>query len=242
MNILLIGYGAMGKRLRTLIETTHHHTISGIITTQQVTPYPQTFENCKVADVIIDFSHCDSISKTLAYAIKNNIPTLIATTGHSVENLELIKNTSTHIPILLSTNTSYGVAALIKILKTATPLLDSWDIEMIEKHHNKKLDAPSGTAKTLLETIESSSQFAHEKIFGRSGLKKREPREIATHAVRGGTIVGEHSVIFCGQDEVIEITHSALSKDVFAYGAIKMAEILVKQEKNLYTMQDLLKI
>lgn len=240
MNILLIGYGAMGKRLETIIETSNH-TLIGIITSQ-TTKYPNHFEKVLIPDIIIDFSHYAILDKTLEYAKLHHIPLIIATTGHSNENLEKIKSVSQAIPLLLTTNTSYGVSAIVKLLKVATPLLKNWDIEIIEKHHNKKMDAPSGTAHTLVETIESSSGFAHEKIFERSGLRKRTKNEISVHSVRGGTIIGEHSILFCGQDELIEIKHSALSKDVFAYGALKMAELLVDKPPQLYTMQDLIQI
>jgi len=240
MNILLVGYGAMGKRIHSVIDASSHQ-LTGIITSQDI-PQRMTFSTAKMTDVIIDFSHPENLPHTLTFAVENSIPLVMATTGLAPYHLELLKSASVNIPILLTTNTSYGVAALVKLLSIATPLFKDWDIEIIEMHHNKKIDSPSGTAKTLLETIEKSSGFAHEKIFGRGGLMKRSSMEIGIHSIRGGTIVGNHSVLFCGQNEVVELKHSALSKDIFAQGALKISELLLSKPNGLYSMQDLIKI
>ncbi|MDY4802124.1 MAG: 4-hydroxy-tetrahydrodipicolinate reductase, partial [Fusobacterium mortiferum] len=126
------------------------------------------------------------------------------------------------------------------ILERITPLLyGNYDIELIEKHHNKKLDSPSGTAKTLVEVIENSISTELKKVYGREGMEKREKNEIGIHAVRGGTIVGEHSILYCGNDEIIEIKHTALSKKIFAEGAIQGAKFLLDKKSGLYTMKDI---
>lgn len=238
MKIILIGYGAMGKRLENIISNSHHELV-GIITSQNISN-KKNYKECKVSDVMIDFSHPSILPETLAHALETKTPLVVATTGISEENMASLKLASLHIPILITTNTSFGIATLLKLISISTPILKDWDIEIIEKHHNKKLDSPSGTAKSMLETIEKNSGFAHEKLFGRSGLKKRVDKEIAVHSIRGGTIVGEHSVLFCGPEEIIELKHSALSKDIFAHGAIKMAQLLIEKSEGLYTSQDLL--
>jgi 4-hydroxy-tetrahydrodipicolinate reductase len=155
--------------------------------------------------------------------------------------MKTIQKASHSIPILLASNTSLGVNLLHQLLQQAVrALAEDFDIEIIEQHHNKKLDAPSGTANSLLDTIQTTLKKKKEVVHGRSGLRKREPTEIAIHSLRGGTIVGEHSVIFAGEDEVIELRHSAQSKKVFAQGAIRAARFLVGQEVGFYEMGDVL--
>ena len=155
---------------------------------------------------------------------------------------EKMEETVKEIPVLLSSNMSLGVNLLNDILERIVPVLyENYDIEVIEKHHNQKVDSPSGTAKTLVETIERSCTEEMREQYGREGNSKRERNEIGIHSLRGGTIVGEHSVLFCGEDEIIEIKHTAMSKKIFAMGALKAARFLVGKEAGLYTMKDIFK-
>ena len=192
------------------------------------------------ADVIIDFSHHSTIDDTLSYAIKTKTPIVIATTGFNDEELTKIKKASNIIPIFHSSNMSLGVNVLVKLVKEAAKSLNGFDIEIIEKHHNKKLDAPSGTAVMIANGVKEVLPDS-EYIYGRHGRSdKRSSNEIGIHAIRGGTIVGEHTTIFAGHDEVVEIKHSAQSKDIFAKGAIAAAKFLVKQEAGYYNMNNML--
>lgn len=193
-------------------------------------------------DVVIDFSHFSKISKLLDICVERGYPLVIATTGYDGEILEKIVEASKKIPILLSSNTSLGINAINDILEKLTPKLEgNFDIEIIEKHHNKKIDAPSGTAITLLETIQKALSERYSIVHGREGMRRRDKKEIGVHAVRGGTIVGEHTVIFAGEDEIVEITHKALSKKIFAVGALKCADYMVGKKAKLYTMKDMFK-
>ena len=192
------------------------------------------------ADVIIDFSHHSTLSDVLSFALKNKTPLVIATTGYNEDELNKIKEASKIIPIFHSSNMSLGVNVLLKLVKEATKMLNDFDIEVIEKHHNKKVDAPSGTAimianavKEVLPTIEYN--------YGRYGREaKRDKNEIGIHAIRGGTIVGEHDVIYAGHDEIVEIKHLAQSKDIFAKGSITAAKYLVSQVPGYYNMDNML--
>ncbi|MDU2111880.1 MAG: 4-hydroxy-tetrahydrodipicolinate reductase, partial [Clostridiales bacterium] len=191
-------------------------------------------------DVIIDFSHPSNLDSILKYALANKTPIVLATTGYSQEDLDQIDIASKQIPILLSSNTSLGVNIFIELVKNAATLLKNFDIEIIEKHHNKKVDSPSGTAVMIANAVKEIREQS-EFIYGRHGRTgKRQQNEVGIHAVRGGTIVGEHSAIFAGNDEILEINHSARSKNVFAEGAIAAAKYLVNQEPGFYNMDDML--
>lgn len=193
-------------------------------------------------DIIIDFSHPSSLLNLLEYGIEKNIPIVMGTTGLSPDDIEKIKEASKIIPIFYSANMSLGINVLISMVKTIAPVLeDSFDIEIIEKHHNKKIDAPSGTAYMIANEINKELDNSKKYIYGRdTKTDKRKKDEIGIHAIRGGTIVGEHTVIFAGCDEVIEISHSASSKKIFAQGAIKAAKFLYNKESGLYNMEDLI--
>jgi len=193
-------------------------------------------------DVIIDFSNPYYLSDLLAYGIEKNIPLVIATTGFSPENLKSIKNASKKIPIFYSTNMSLGINILISLVqKAALTLSDTFDIEIIEKHHNKKIDSPSGTAYMIANKINSVLKNSMTYIFDRhSNRKKRNTNEIGIHSLRGGTIIGEHSVFFAGPDEIIEIKHTASSKSIFALGSIKAAKFIIGKEPGLYDMDSLI--
>ena len=193
-------------------------------------------------DGIIDFSHFSLTEEILKYAIEINSPLVIATTGHTDEQKLKIEEASKKIAILKATNTSLGVNIMNQIVSYATKLLADFDIELIEKHHNRKIDAPSGTAVTLLEVINESLSEKKNFVYGREGNKKREKNEIGVHAIRAGNIVGEHTVIFSSGDEIIEIKHEALSRKIFADGAVKAILSLTNKPSGLYLMKDILNI
>lgn len=190
-------------------------------------------------DVIVDFSNHSLTKELLEFAVKNNKNILIATTGHNEEENDFIKQMSEKIAILKATNTSFGVNALNKIVAYATKILKDFDIEVVEKHHNRKLDAPSGTANTLLDVIDQALDKKMNRVYGRHDVKRGED-EIGVHSIRGGSIVGEHEVIFTKGDEIIEIKHTALSRKIFADGAIAALEILVNLKKGMYSINEVI--
>ena len=230
MEIIIHGTGVMGKTLLQTVEENKEFIVTGFA--DELTD--------ETGDVIIDFSHFSRLETLLNYAENKKIPLVIATTGYSDEIFEKIKKASENIPILLSSNMSLGINLMQSVLEKIVPILyGSYDIEVVEAHHNKKIDSPSGTAKTLIEVIEKSCKETLKKEYGREGIHKREKNEIGVHSLRGGTIVGEHSVLFCGNDEIIEIKHTAMSKKIFAVGALKGAKFLVNKKLGLYSMKDI---
>lgn len=239
MNVLLCGYGAIGKRLEEKINSDGEYNLVGIVDPLGNTAYKEFESINQQIDVIIDFSHHSVVSSLLDFALNRKIPVVIATTGHTIEEEQLIKDTSKKTPILFTANTSLGINVLSEVLKQVTRQLGvDFDIEIIEKHHNLKKDSPSGTAKLLADSIISERES--NLVYGRQGMQQRESNEIGIHAVRGGTIPGEHTVMFAGNDEIIEIKHQALSKQVFVTGALKAAKFITKQTPGLYTMKDVL--
>ena len=193
-------------------------------------------------DVVIDFSHPNQLNHLLNYCLNNKVAIVIATTGFSDEQKQKIIEASHYIPVFHSSNTSLGVNVLLDLVKLATRLLgDDFDIEIIEKHHHKKVDAPSGTAFMIANSINEERMDNINYKYGRFGNQaKREKNEIGIHSVRGGTIPGEHTVIFAGEDEIIEIKHTASSKKIFAKQAIKAAKFIADKEPKLYQMNDLM--
>ncbi|WP_455538122.1 4-hydroxy-tetrahydrodipicolinate reductase [Terrisporobacter sp.] len=245
LRIIINGYsGSMGKVLTKCVnEDSELQLICGASRDDLDVPFKTYHKMSDVkesADVIIDFSHHSTIDDTLFYATKTKTPLVIATTGFNDDELGKIKEASSIIPIFHSSNMSLGVNVLVKLVKEAAKALNGFDIEIIEKHHNKKLDAPSGTAVMIANGVKEVLSDS-ECIYGRHGRSdKRSSNEIGIHAVRGGTIVGEHTTIFAGHDEVVEIKHSAQSKDIFAKGAIAAAKFLAKQEAGYYNMNNML--
>lgn len=205
--------------------------------------YADIFSCSEKGDVLIDFSHPSTISNTLNYCQKSNVPIVTATTGLSGKDTAHFLEASKSIPIFQSSNMSLGISIVIDIAAQAAKTLgDSFDIEIIEKHHNKKVDSPSGTAFMIADGINKTFEHRKEYIYGRHGNEDvRSENQIGIHAVRGGTIFGEHTVIFAGSDEIIEIKHTALSKDIFAAGAINAARFIIQQKSGYYNMHDLLK-
>lgn len=215
------------------------------INTEQKNDYP-VFSSPKefsgTADVLIDFSHPDSLAGILDFCKERHMPAVISTTGLSNAQKNELTAASEKTAIFFSANMSLGINLLIDLAKKASKLLeDNFDIEIIEKHHNQKIDAPSGTALAIADGISEVLSYEPEYTYDRHSVrKKRKKTEIGLHAVRGGTIVGEHTVIFAGKDEVIELHHSAASKEVFAVGSIKAAKFLAEKEKGMYNMNDLI--
>lgn len=194
------------------------------------------------ADVIIDFSSPIGLAERLEYAKTHKLGIVLASTGFSAEDLKTVDNYSKEVAIFKTANLSLGVNLMQALIKAAAEVLgDSYDVEIIERHHNLKKDAPSGTALMLADTINEAFNNQKRYVNGRDGIVgAREKSEIGIHAVRGGTIVGEHEVMFAGEDEIITITHSARSKRVFAVGAIRAAKFLPQKAAGMYEMKDLL--
>lgn len=194
-------------------------------------------------DVIIDFSHHTAIEGLLNYAVSRALPIVVSTTGHTDAELETIERAAAAIPIFRSRNMSVGVNMLVRLARQAAAALEGYDVEIIEKHHNNKLDAPSGTALMLAEAVAEAEKerYSAEFVYERqSRRQKRAPNEIGIHSIRGGTIVGEHDVLFAGTDEVITLSHSASSRNVFASGALRAASFLIGKPAGMYNMDDLL--
>lgn len=189
-------------------------------------------------DVIIDFSNPAVLDSLLSYCLTNGVPAVLATTGYSEEQIAKIRKAAENIPIFFSFNMSLGINLLVQLAKKSTSILGGqFDIEIVEKHHNQKIDAPSGTALMLADAInESLGDTCHYVYDRHSKRQKREKNEIGLHAIRGGTIVGEHDIIFAGHDEVITLSHSAASKEVFAVGAVNAAVFLAAQKPGMYDM------
>jgi 4-hydroxy-tetrahydrodipicolinate reductase len=194
------------------------------------------------ADAIIDFSNPACLIPLLTYASEKKIPSVIATTGLSNDQKNFMYDISKNTAVFFSANMSLGVNLIADLAKKATSVLeDNFDIEIVEAHHNRKLDAPSGTALYIADSINEACKEKKEYVYDRHSVrKKRDKREVGIHSIRGGTIVGEHTVIFAGNDEIVEIKHTALSRDIFAEGSVAAAKFMVGKEKGMYDMNDLI--
>jgi len=210
-------------------------------TIQNVKVYSNTEEILDKPDVIIDFSIPKATLNILEYANKNRIPTVIATTGFSNDDLEIIKDYSKSLPIFKSANMSYEVNLMADLVASlATKLKDS-DIEIVDVHHNRKIDSPSGTALILADSINNALDNTMDYEYNRHSKKeKRSKNEIGIHSIRGGTEVGKHTVYFFGDNESFEITHTVNSRSIFAKGALKAAEFIIDKPNGLYDMKDLI--
>lgn len=244
--------GCNGKMGQVITTAAHYREdvkiVAGFdINDSQENDYPvfSQFNQCNVpVDVIVDFSHPAALKSVLDYAVSKGIPLIVATTGLSDEQVVEIKKNTQQIPILYSANMSLGVNLLLELVKKATKLLyTNFDIEIVEKHHNQKIDAPSGTALALANAINQSLPEKYKYVYDRHTCRvKRSKDEIGMHSIRGGNIAGDHTVIFAGNDEIIELRHTANSKEVFGVGALKAAVFLYDKKPGFYTMQDLLNI
>lgn len=246
MNILICGAsGAMGKILAEVLTENGHCIAAGIDKVQSEAKFPiygKISDVKESVDCIIDFSNPALLTDILSYAESSHIPAVIATTGISDEQIESIRKVSESTPVFFSYNMSFGVNLLSALAKKATDVLGKdFDIEIIEKHHNRKLDAPSGTAIMLANAISDTLDSNPEYVYDRhSKREKRSKNEIGIASIRGGTIVGEHEIIFAGKDEIVSLKHTALSRAVFATGAMKAAEYITGKENGLYSMDDLI--
>ena len=195
------------------------------------------------ADVVIDFSNAKAVDALLDYCAQKSLPVVLCSTGLSEEQLAHVEETSEKCAVLKSANMSVGINTLMKVLQMVAPVLAGagFDIEIVEKHHNQKLDAPSGTALALADSIKDSLNEEYHDVYDRSQVRrKRDPHEIGISAVRGGTIVGDHDVIFAGQDEVITLSHSAYSRAIFGKGAVEAAKFLAGKGPGRYDMSDVI--
>ncbi len=250
MKTRIILSGAAGRMGRAVSEAVASspdcEIVAGVdVCTSPALPYPlyASFSDItESADVIIDFSHHTALPSVLDYAKEHNLPAVIATTGHDEDECAYIEAASTVIPVFYSRNMSLGINLMIALAKKAASVLGtSFDIEIVEEHHSKKLDAPSGTALMLADAIRDTLDSKTEYIYDRH-LERRERAqgEIGIHSVRAGSIVGEHEVIFAGKDEVVRIHHSAFSRDVFAKGALSAANYLIGKSAGYYNMENML--
>lgn len=240
--------GKMGQVVsRMVAETEGMELAAGVDRfTGKEQPYPvfASVAECDVpVDVVIDFSNAAAVDGLLEDCAEKNLPVVLCTTGLSEEQIAHVKEASKKTAVLRSANMSLGVNLLLKLLKDASKVLApaGYDIEIVEKHHNQKVDAPSGTALALADSINDAMGNVYTYNYDRSQVrKKREEKEIGIAAVRGGTIVGEHEVIYAGEDEVIEFKHTAYSKAIFAKGAVSAAAFLAGKEPGLYDMSDVI--
>lgn len=238
--------GKMGQVLTNLAkEDDNLEVAAGIDTYTGIqNPYPvfQNMGDCDVeADVVVDFSNALAIDDLLDTCKEKKLPIVLCTTGLSEAQLQKVEETAKEVAVLRSANMSLGVNLLLKLLKEAAQVLGGagFDIEIVEKHHNQKVDAPSGTAIALADSINEAMDNAYHYVYDRSQVReKRDAKEIGISAVRGGTIVGQHDVIFAGVDEVVEFHHTAYSKSVFAKGALEAAKYLAGKPAGMYDMSD----
>ena len=240
--------GKMGQVIAGLIqEDKDVELVAGIDISDHITnPFPvfSRIEDCNIeADVIIDFASAKAVDALLAYCVERKLPCVLCTTGLSEEQLTKVEEAAKEVAVLKSANMSLGVNTLLKLLKEAAAVLApaGFDIEIVEKHHNLKVDAPSGTALALADSVNEALNNEYEYVYDRSSRREKRPvKEIGISAVRGGTIVGDHDVIFAGTDEVITFSHTAYSKAVFAKGAVQAAKFLSGKPAGMYRMSDVI--
>lgn len=240
--------GKMGRMITEIVKNEEDAAIAAGVDKFTGIPndYPvfEEITQCDVdVDVVIDFSNAGAVDELLDYCVKKSLPVVLCTTGLSDEQLKKVDECSEKIAVLKSANMSMGINLLLKLLKDAAKVLApaGYDIELVEKHHNQKLDAPSGTALALADSINEAMGNEYEYVYDRSQVrKKRDAKEIGISAVRAGTIVGEHEVIFAGTDEVIEFKHTAYSRSVFAKGAVEAGKFLAGQPAGMYDMGDVI--
>ena len=240
--------GAMGQVITQMAaEDPDIEIVAGIdINTEQRNGYPvfSSLSECTVkADVVIDFSSAKATDSLLAGMAEKKLPGVLCSTGLSEEQLQTVKKTSEQVAVLKSANMSVGVNLIFKLLETITPVLakEGYDMEIVEKHHHHKVDAPSGTALAMADVMNASVGNAYHYKFDRTQERqKRDPMEIGIQSVRGGTIVGDHDVIFAGTDEVITISHTAYSRAIFGKGALAAAKFLAGKPAGFYDMRDVI--
>jgi 4-hydroxy-tetrahydrodipicolinate reductase len=237
MKILIHGAaGSMGQVLCHMVEP---HELVAVETVKPKEGMIPELSNAPVCDVVVDFSHPSLLAGVIQYCQTNRVPLVLGTTNLEESHQKQLQALALHVPVIVSSNFSYGVSVMRRLVDAATKALDEFDIELTETHHIHKLDAPSGTAKTLLHDIKKASSQPRQEVYGRGpGSPAKEPGEIGVHSIRSGQNPGEHTVIFSSKEEQIEITHKAFGKQVFAKGALQAAKWLVTQEPGYYTMKE----
>ena len=243
MKVILVG--ACGKMGKQIAEIAGDQIVCGIDLAPSPLAFPiyDSFDKVtQKADVLIDFSSANGTEARLAWCKQNGVPAVLAATGYSEDDLKMIESFAKCIPVFKTGNFSLGIALAEYVSEKAAAFLgEDFDAEIIEKHHNQKKDAPSGTALMLAESVKKGFDTNKRNVCGRQGMTgARQKDEIGIHAVRGGTIVGEHEVLFAGDDEIFSISHSARSRKIFAKGALRAAEWLINQPAGLYNMHDLI--
>ena len=234
MNIFLSGYGKMGRMVQELAVARGWSVIGHVDI-----DCPENYETAPKADVCIDFSGVGAQKALAAYIRRTKTPLLSGTTGLTEPDFDVLRDLSKEVPVIWTANYSTGVAVLKKLLREYAPVLGDWDKEIVELHHNQKVDAPSGTAKQLLQAIDPDGTAL--VVHGREGMcGKRKENEIGVFSLRGGTVAGEHTVCFFGEDECLEFTHKAQSRRVFAAGAVRAAEALADKPAGFYTLEELI--
>ena len=245
MKLILNGcLGRMGRAVTELAPTRDAQVVAGVdvVTAEAAYPVATQWADLPAADCVIDFSNPSALAAELDYVTAHSLPLVLCTTGLSAEQLAAVKKAADTVPVFFSSNMSLGVAVLSALTKKAAAILgDTFDIEIVEMHHNQKLDAPSGTALMLADAAKAGLSYEPEYTFDRhTRRQKRDKKEIGIAALRGGTVVGEHSVYFAGEQEVLTLSHSAGSRSVFAAGALTAAKFLQGQPAGMYAMEDIL--
>ncbi len=236
MNVILQGYGRMGRNIEQAMAEFSDMKIAGAV-------HPGLFARPQDVpgdiDVIVDFSYPGNLPNMVDYAKETGCALVVGTTGYTDGQVALLKTAAEHAPVMYSANYSLGVAVMKRAAKLLAEALmpSGFDCEIVEKHHSQKADAPSGTAKALLAAIDPMDSYRH--VFGRQGMTGARGREIGVSAVRGGTAAGEHAVLFLGTDEELEIKHTAVSRMIFARGAVRAARAMAVAPKGFYTMDDI---
>ena len=248
INVIIHGCGGkMGKVVESILKEDENCAIAAGIDPREIkADYPvfASLSQCDVkADVIIDFSTASAVDALLDYCVETGTPAVLCTTGLSNELIDKLRKSSESVALLKSDNKSVGVNLIMNLVKKAAEALydSGFDIEILEKHHNQKIDAPSGTAIAIADSINEALDNKLNYVYDRSQVREKRARDqLGISAIRGGTIVGEHDVIFAGKDEVITLSHQAMSKEIFAVGAVKAAKFLVGKPAGMYTMKNVL--
>ncbi|MEG0329109.1 MAG: 4-hydroxy-tetrahydrodipicolinate reductase [Longicatena sp.] len=236
INVLVAGFGNMGK---LVVSTIEKKADMQVVMIADDTNAPDLSKLEASVDVIIDFSHPNNLAWIAPFVKEHHCAYICGTTGHNELQKKTIEDLGKSAPIVFQANFSLGIAVFQEVLKMITPILeDTYDIEVVEKHHNQKQDAPSGTAKMLVDTM--NEKHSYKEIHGRNGFVGKRQKEIGIHAIRGGSVAGEHSVYFFGEDEIFEVKHTANSKQIFVNGALLAARFALQQDFGLYTMKDIL--
>ena len=233
--IILCGHGQMGKRLEAAIKTSCDMELLLIVDAKNLKELSSLHER---ADLVIDFSNPQSLPALYDYVMRMKCAFLSGTTGYGEQEYCLLQKMSKQVPLMHSANYSLGIAVFEQVLRYITPILENdFDMEIIEAHHNQKIDAPSGTAKLLLEAMDPYHRYL--EVNGRSGMCGKRQQEIGVHAIRGGSVAGEHTVLYLGDNETLEIKHTANNRHIFVNGALHASKWLIQQKAGLYDMQDM---